>query len=46
MKVKSVLNSILYWLLFGLWWLASLLPMWFHYVLADVLYVLVAHVLR
>ena len=46
MKLKTLLNSILYWLLFGLWWLVSLLPMWLHYVLADVLYVLVAHVLR
>ena len=46
MKLKTLLNSILYWLLFGLWWLVSLLPMWLHYVLADALYVLVAHVLR
>ncbi len=46
MKLKTALNSILYWLLFGLWWLASLLPMWLHYVFADVLYVLVAHGLR
>ena len=46
MKLKTVLNSILYWLIFGLWWLVSLLPMWLHYVLADVQYVLVVHVLR
>ena len=46
MKLKTVLNSILYWLLYGLWWLVSLLPMWFHYLLADVLYLFVAHVLR
>lgn len=46
MKLKTALNSILYWLLYGLWWLVSLLPMWFHYALADALYVLVAHVLR
>ena len=46
MKVKQILNRALYGALYGTWYLLSLLPMWVHYALADVLYVLVAHVLR
>ncbi len=46
MKAKRILNQALYGALYGTWYLLSLLPMWVHYLLADALYVLVAHVLR
>ena len=34
----------LYYLLYGFLWLLSLLPLWVHYVIADVICVLVYHV--
>ena len=46
MTVKRLLNNIAFHVLHALWQLMSLLPMWVHYVLSDVLYVLVAHVLH
>ena len=39
-------NRILFWLLYGIWYTISLLPMWFHHGLTWVLYLLVAHVLH
>lgn len=44
--MKTVLNNIAYWSLLGVWYALSLLPMWVHYLLSDVLYLLVAYVLR
>lgn len=44
--IKRLLNNIAFWLLYGIWYTLSLLPMWLHHALADVLYVLVAHVVR
>ena len=38
--------KLLYALLYAVWWLLSLLPMRVHYVLSDVLFLLVYHVLR
>ena len=46
MKTNKILNRALYGCLYGTWYLLSLLPMWVHYVLADVLYVIVAVLLR
>ena len=46
MKFKNILNHALYGALYGTWYLLSLLPMWLHYLLADLLYVLIAIVLR
>ena len=42
--MKRWLKNIAFHVLHGMWQLLSLLPLWFHYVLADILYVLVAHV--
>lgn len=44
--MKSFLDNIAFWLLYGTWYLLSLLPLRVHYLFSDVLYVLVAHVLR
>lgn len=44
--MKNWLMQISFGLLYGLWYILSLLPMWLHYALADVLYLLVAYVLR
>ena len=44
--MKKVLNHIAYWALAGTWYALSLLPMWVHYLFSDILYLLVAHVLR
>ncbi|MBR6282703.1 MAG: lysophospholipid acyltransferase family protein [Muribaculaceae bacterium] len=44
--MKRWLNNIAFHVLHALWQLLSLLPLWVHYALSDVLYVLVAHMLR
>ncbi len=44
--MRRFFDNILFYVLYGLWRSWSLLPMWFHYAMADVLYVIVAHVLR
>lgn len=44
--MKKVLDSIHYYVLYGLWYGWSLLPLWFHYAMSSVAYVLVAYVLR
>ncbi|MBQ9465625.1 MAG: lysophospholipid acyltransferase family protein [Muribaculaceae bacterium] len=44
--MKQVLDTILYWALYGGWYTLSLLPMWLHYALGRVLYLLLAYVLR
>ena len=44
--MKNILHSIAYYILYGTWYLLSLLPMWVHYCLSDVLYVIVAHVIH
>ncbi len=46
MAVKKVINNILYGLLWTVWYTLSLLPLWFHYLMADLLYLLLAHVVR
>ena len=44
--MKTILNKILYGLLYGMWYMLSLLPLRVHYAMSSVLYVLMAHVLR
>ena len=44
--MKAVVNNILFYLLYAIWYTLSLLPMWFHHFMADVLYVLVACVMH
>jgi len=44
--MKKIFHNLGYYMLYGAWYALSLLPMWVHYAMADVLYVLVAHVVR
>ncbi len=44
--MKKVLNKVLYALLWTVWYVLSLLPLWFHYLMADVMYLLLAYVVR
>ena len=44
--MKKVLDNMAYWALVGVWYALSLLPLWVHYLLSDILYLLVAYVLR
>ncbi len=44
--MKAIVDHIVFWVLYGLWYGLSLLPLWFHYLMSDILYVVVAHVLR
>ena len=44
--MKTILNNIAFWTVYGTWYALSLLPMWVHYLFSDFLYLLVAHVVR
>jgi len=44
--MKKALNNLAYYLLNGILHILSPLPMWLHYVFADILYVLAAYVIR
>lgn len=44
--MKKVLGKILYYVLWVVWYSVSLLPLRVHYAIADVLYVLIAHVVK
>ena len=44
--MKKILNNITFWVVYGAWYALSLLPMWMHYLFSDILFVLVAYVLR
>ena len=44
--MKKVLDNIAFWVIYGVWYALSLLPLWVHYVFSDILYVLTAFVLR
>ena len=44
--MKKILNNIAFWVVYGAWYALSLLPMWMHYLFSDILFVLVAYVLR
>jgi len=44
--MKKMLNDIAFWAIYGTWYALSLLPMWLHYLFSDILYLVVAHVLR
>lgn len=35
------MNNILYYIVYGLWWLLSLLPMWVHYGLSSFVYIII-----
>lgn len=42
--MRKIFNNIAFYILYAAWYLLSLLPLWVHYCLAWVLYMLVAHV--
>ena len=44
--MKKTLDNIAFWAIYGIWYLLSLLPMWLHYLFSDILYLIVAHVVR
>ena len=44
--MKKALENIAFWAVYGTWYLLSLLPLWVHYLFSDILFVLVAYVLR
>ena len=44
--MKKALDNIGFWVIYGLWYGLSLLPLWLHYLLSDLLFVIVAYVLR
>lgn len=44
--MKKILNKIMYGLLWSVWYTLSLLPLRVHYLFADLLYFLVAHVVK
>ena len=44
--MKKIFNNIAFWVLYGTWYGLSLLPMWVHYLFSDMLFVVVAYVLR
>lgn len=44
--MKKALENIAFWGLYGMWYGLSLLPLWLHYVFSDVLFVIIAYVLR
>lgn len=44
--MKKTLLNILYYIIFGLWYVCSLLPFWFHYLFSDLMYLLMYYVIR
>lgn len=41
-----MLHKILFYIMFGLWWLISALPMIFHYIGANILYIILRYIIR
>ena len=44
--MKKAFDNIAFWVVYGTWYLLSLLPLWLHYLFSDLLFVVVAYVLR
>ena len=44
--MKKILKDIAFWVLYGMWYGLSLLPLWVLYLFSDVMFVIVAYVLR
>ena len=44
--MKKSLDNIAFWTIYGIWYLLSLMPMWLHYLFSDILYLIIAHVVR
>ena len=45
-RMKKLLDNIAFWVIYGTWYGLSLLPLWVHYLFSDILFVIVAYVLR
>lgn len=44
--MKTVFQNIAFWVIYGTWYALSLLPLWLHYLFSDILYLVLAYVLR
>ena len=44
--MKKILNNIAFWAIYGTWYGLSLMPLWLHYLFSDLLFVVMAYVLR
>lgn len=40
------MKNVLYYILYGVWYLFSLLPLWVHYVFSDLIFIVVYHIIR
>ena len=44
--MKAFFKNIAFWVIYGTWYALSLLPLWMHYLFSDLLYLVLAYVLR
>lgn len=44
--MKTVFQNIAFWVIYGTWYALSLLPLWLHYLFSDILYLVLAYMLR
>ena len=44
--MKKILNNIAFWTVYGAWYGLSLQPLWVHYLLSAILFVVIAYVLH
>ena len=44
--MKAFFQNIAFWAIYGTWYALSLLPLWMHYLFSDILYLVLAYVLR
>ena len=44
--MKTVFQNIAFWAIYGTWYALSLLPLWLHYLFSDILYLVLAYVVR
>ena len=44
--MKAFFQNIAFWAIYGTWYALSLLPLWMHYLFSDILYLVLAYLLR
>ena len=44
--MKTFFKNIAFWVIYGTWYALSLMPLWLHYLFSDILYLVLAYVLR
>ena len=44
--MKTFFKNIAFWVIYGTWYALSLMPLWLHYLFSDLLYLVLAYVLR